>query len=50
MQNILFYFSKNNTELFNLYSGDYAACAERYQQATDAIQRRQGTRQGGLNR
>ncbi|MDR0542640.1 MAG: DUF2723 domain-containing protein [Dysgonamonadaceae bacterium] len=50
MQYIMYYLSKNNTDLFNAYSDEYASYIERFNQITGADQKRQGTRQGGLNR
>jgi hypothetical protein len=46
MQKIMYYFSQNNTELFNAYSDDYANYIDHYNQLISGSQ----TRQGGLNR
>lgn len=46
MQYIMYYFSQNNTELFDLYSDDFSRYIEHFNQLTGAGQ----ARQGGLNR
>jgi tetratricopeptide (TPR) repeat protein len=46
MQYIMYHFSKNNPDLFNVYAGDYANSIERYKSITEPG----STQQGGLNR
>jgi hypothetical protein len=50
MQEIMHYFSENNTDLFNAYSNEFTNYIEHFYRITGAGSGRQETRQGGLNR